>query len=276
MAKLPYYPFYVDDFDNDDKVRDMELAEVGLYILSLNEGWRAGSIPDDVEQLAVDIRRKVSKIRDAWPKVRSCFAPNESGRLVNAKQEKVRSEVEKRSESARLSAEARWLKYRKSKETGVVLPTSSLETGVVLPTPGASDANADANALKNGCELHTRAFGLVCVSPPVPSASSEKQKFWKAEALDRFIKLYPLAVNDWDCQIFIGAIQNEQAAADLFTNLEIHKQTEQWQRGMIPSAENFLRKGIWKVRPKSPPVKPASARSKLAASLEGIMTGRQA
>jgi hypothetical protein len=43
---------------------------------------------------------------------------------------------------------------------------------------------------------------------------------------------------------------------------------------MIPSAENFIRKGIWKVQPKIPLAKSAN-KSKLGASLEGIMTGRQ-
>ena len=54
MPQLPYYPLYVDDFDNSKAVPSMTASEVGIYALSLNESWRSGSIPDDVDQLAVD------------------------------------------------------------------------------------------------------------------------------------------------------------------------------------------------------------------------------
>ena len=48
MAKpLPYYPLYVQDFDEDPFVLAMNIAEVGLYQLALNEAWKRGSIPDD-------------------------------------------------------------------------------------------------------------------------------------------------------------------------------------------------------------------------------------
>lgn len=280
MAKLPYYPFYVDDFDQDDKVRDMEFSEIGLYILCLNEAWRAGSLPDDFEQVAIDIRRKPSKVEVLWGKVRACFVLNEAGRLVNPKQEKVRAEVEKRSQSAKHSAELGWEKRRKQKETGDVVPTSIPVSGDVLPTSGAPvDANAfysDANAQKNGCESYARAFGLVCVSPSLSvSVKSEKSELAFQCNPRRFVGEYPLEVNDWVVQCYLSLVASKSDEDLLFENLALYRQTEQWQRGMIPSAENFIRKGIWKVKPKAPPVKSAAARSKLAASLEGIMTGRQ-
>src|SRR6185369_15472832 len=62
---LPYYPFYVDAFD--EGVLSMNLAEVGLYILALGHSWKHGSIPDDPAELARLIRRKPSEVRKVWP-----------------------------------------------------------------------------------------------------------------------------------------------------------------------------------------------------------------
>ena len=109
MAKsLPYYPLYVDDFDEDPNVLAMNLAEVGLYQLALNEAWKRGSIPADPEDLAIIIRRRPADVKKAWPKVQPCWVPNcAPGRLVNPRQEREREKASKlsssRSEAARAS-----------------------------------------------------------------------------------------------------------------------------------------------------------------------------
>lgn len=109
MAKaLPYYPLYVDDFDEDPNVLAMNLAEVGLYQLALNESWKRGSIPAEPKELAVLIRRKPSEVCRAWPKVQPCWINNcIPGRLVNPRQEREREKANElsiaRSEAARIS-----------------------------------------------------------------------------------------------------------------------------------------------------------------------------
>ena len=71
MSKsLPYYPMYVEDFDEDSAVIAMTLEEVGLYLLALNEGWKRGSIPDDPKALAILIRKRPAAVKKAWPVVR--------------------------------------------------------------------------------------------------------------------------------------------------------------------------------------------------------------
>ena len=102
MAKpLPYYPLYVQDFDEDPFVLAMNLAEVGLYQLALNEAWKRGSIPDDPKALATVIRREPKDVKRAWPKVRDRFIENGTvGRLVNPRQEKEREIAAERSRKA--------------------------------------------------------------------------------------------------------------------------------------------------------------------------------
>lgn len=110
---LPYYPYYVHDFDEDPNVLAMNLAEVGLYQLALNEAWKRGSIPADPKELAVLIRRKSAEVCKAWPKVLPCWIQNcVPGRLVNPRQEKEREIAANRSTAAadygRKGAEKRW------------------------------------------------------------------------------------------------------------------------------------------------------------------------
>lgn len=102
---LPYYPFYVDDFDEDPHVLAMTLGEVGLYLLALNESWKRGSIPSNPKELAVLIRRPASEVKKSWLKVLPCWIENGMpGRLINPRQERERAIAAQRSENASRSA----------------------------------------------------------------------------------------------------------------------------------------------------------------------------
>ncbi len=52
MARRPWFPFYVDDFETDEKVRLMSNEEIGIYVRLLCCQWREGSIPADPGKLA--------------------------------------------------------------------------------------------------------------------------------------------------------------------------------------------------------------------------------
>lgn len=124
---LPYYPFYVSDFDEDPNVLPMNLAEVGLYILALNESWKRGGIPASLPTLALRIRRPLSQVKRAWPRVSICWEENGvSGLLVNPRQEKERIKAKDRSEQARSNIQKR---YSTDVATGV---DSSEDTGALL------------------------------------------------------------------------------------------------------------------------------------------------
>jgi len=131
MSKpLPYYPLYVQDFDESAVVMDMTLDEVGLYVLALNESWKRGSIPADLKSLALRIRRPLTAVKKAWPKVSARWQENGTpGFLVNPRQEKERAKAKDKSEQARENVRRRY-----GGSTGVVTDVATDET-TEAPTP---------------------------------------------------------------------------------------------------------------------------------------------
>lgn len=67
---------------------------------------------------------------------------------------------------------------------------------------------------------------------------------------DRFIREYPKEVSDWEIQILLSEVRAQADQDLLFQNLGLYQETDQWKDGYIPSAENWLKKGAWKVAPK--------------------------
>ncbi len=69
---------------------------------------------------------------------------------------------------------------------------------------------------------------------------------------ERFVAEYPNTVSDWDIQILLSEVRAQADQDLLFRNLELYRTTDQWQRGFVPAAENWLKKGFWKKAPKEP------------------------
>lgn len=164
MAKpLPYYPFYVDDFESSEKVRAMSVEAVGLFLLCLNHSWREGSIPADPAKLAMALRVEPRVVKRCWASVLPCWIENgHPGRLVNIRQEDVRKDVHKRSEKAKNSADKRWGKASEC------------------------NANAYANAMPRQSEGNARAFGLLSVSPGSEKQECDISTFDEAEAIGAY------------------------------------------------------------------------------------------
>lgn len=106
--RLPYFPFYPQDFLGDGKVRLMSPAEVGIYIRLLCHEWLEGPLPDDLTRLARIAGATHAEIEEAWPAVRECFTEDEEGRLVQTRLEEEREKVLAKREQARRAARARW------------------------------------------------------------------------------------------------------------------------------------------------------------------------
>ena len=219
---FPYYQMYVDDFDDDDKVRAMSLDEVGLYVLCLNRSWKYGGLADDVEQVSLDVRRKISAVRKSWPAVRSCYVedPTRPGWIVNPRQEAERMKVMQKSGKAASAARARW-----SKDADA------------MRTHSVRYANADADAMP-------RAYDSVSVSgskKQIPSVSFQPN-------CDRVVLEYPREIDDEDMRHFLSFILTPEDEALFFKNLPLY--VAGWEARFVPKLENFLRKGTWKVTPK--------------------------
>lgn len=85
MPRKPWFPFYTDDFWQDENVAAMTLEEVGLYLRLLCLQWREGSIPADPERLARIAGISREAIGTLWENVSGCFQPlpDDPTRLAN-------------------------------------------------------------------------------------------------------------------------------------------------------------------------------------------------
>jgi uncharacterized protein YdaU (DUF1376 family) len=137
---LPYYPFYVNDFDESHRVLAMNLAEVGLYLLALNESWKRGSIPDDPRRVAMLIRKDAREVQKAWAIVRACFIENGTpGRLVNVRQETERAKAVSKSLKATLAVRTR---YESSTDVGSNEGSDEGSNALTPRVPRASESES--------------------------------------------------------------------------------------------------------------------------------------
>lgn len=251
-TKYPYYPMYVDDFDEDPKVRAMTLEEVGLFQLCLNSSWRFNGLPVDVESVALDIRRKLADIEKAWPAVRQMYKQVD-GRLLNSKQEAIRAEILEKSVKAKKSADKRW-----GGKDANAMPTH-------MPTH--SERNADGCADVAYANEMPRAYDSGSVSKELRETTLRTKAF--QVDVERFQREYPKEVNQVAQQLFVSVINSEADERLLFQNLGLYRKTDQWKRGIIPAAKTWLSEGSWKVAPKDP-VAQLEVKTKMWDPMEGL------
>lgn len=93
--RFPWFPFYVDDWLNDERVRMMSFEERGAYLELLCFQWREGSIPSDSQGIASLLGVNVEFVKSLMDTVLKCFTKSE-GRLVNS-----RLEIERKKQRAK-------------------------------------------------------------------------------------------------------------------------------------------------------------------------------
>lgn len=90
--KAPYFPFYVKDYETDEHVKLMSLAQEGAFLRLLSLQWLHRSIPSSTESLARVCRVTHDEFLTLWPGVSPCFTAAGDGRLINEKMERTRSD----------------------------------------------------------------------------------------------------------------------------------------------------------------------------------------
>jgi hypothetical protein len=145
MAKLPWFPLYVDAFDTDERVVPMDYEAEGVYLALLRFQWRHGTIPSDWAQVA---RLLKPHSPEALEQVKSCFVQHRSiaCRCFNPKLESIREEVnrkrEKLVEAGRQGGVASGLSRRSigeaSVEASLKQGSSIASNSIVLPTTASS------------------------------------------------------------------------------------------------------------------------------------------
>ena len=105
-TKKPYFPFYPGDFLM--ATGHWTNAEVGAYLRLLCHQWANGSVPADERRISNIVGVHGADFIEMWSVVRAKFTADGEGRLVNPRLEKVRAEVDDRSDKARKAAQQRW------------------------------------------------------------------------------------------------------------------------------------------------------------------------
>jgi uncharacterized protein YdaU (DUF1376 family) len=117
MRNLPWFPFYLNDWETDTKVRLMGPVARSFFLVLLMHQWREDSIPADRKLLRLlllmpsdpTIAREDagSRLEDfvdydaVLDQVLQCFAPTDKGGLVNGRMETIRAgRDQKRDKSA--------------------------------------------------------------------------------------------------------------------------------------------------------------------------------
>jgi hypothetical protein len=110
--KLPYCPFFFDDFLGDDKVLLMADGEIVDYLRLLAYEWKNGYVPTPLSALATICLRDLRVMKSHWKHLAPCFQPSgQTGRLLNKRMELERVKClelrRKRSDAARLGGLAK-------------------------------------------------------------------------------------------------------------------------------------------------------------------------
>lgn len=152
---MPWFPFFVDAWDTDATVRQMSMAERGVYISLLCWQWREGFVPADAKSVAKALGCSCPLVAQVLAKG---FEDDGSGeqRLVNRKLNDVLAQQVARSDKAaiagRASAAARAGKSlhrsRIRSEIKTSLESSTKSNGhspiVPVPKPGAKKLPSEA------------------------------------------------------------------------------------------------------------------------------------
>lgn len=93
MKDLPYYRLWVKDFDTNEAVRELNLAEAGLFLFALNHAWINDGLPSEPESIRRVLKISPAEFRRHWPLVAKCFFKDSSNRLRNKRQEEERQEA---------------------------------------------------------------------------------------------------------------------------------------------------------------------------------------
>jgi hypothetical protein len=96
----------------------------------------------------------------------------------------------------------------------------------------------------------TTVAGCTGLQEKTEQNKTEQNRRGFAVDCERFIREYPKEVSDWDIQTLLSEVRAQADQDLMFTNLVLYQETDQWQRGVVPAAANWLKKGYWKIAPK--------------------------
>lgn len=140
-SKDPSYPWYPRDFEADEPVKLMTLAQEGAYRRLLDHQWLNGSVPGEVEQLARICKNvPVPEMRKLWAVIERCFIRMDGlpirlqNRRLERERRKRKEHREKQTASGKAGAKARWEKEH-GEPNAIALPDPMPNDGFALALP---------------------------------------------------------------------------------------------------------------------------------------------
>jgi uncharacterized protein YdaU (DUF1376 family) len=146
-CKAPAYQWYPKDYETDEAVRLMTYEQQGMYRTLLDHQWLEGSIPGNVDQIAVLLRVPAMKFRRLWPAMAMKFTDCGEGRLWNLRLERQRTDCDRfhqtQSANGKKGAQQRWRAHGTGNgEANSVVNGTAIES----PMPENSSASASASS----------------------------------------------------------------------------------------------------------------------------------
>lgn len=196
MKRLPWFPFYADDWLNDENVRIADIATRGVYICLLCHQWREGSIPADVNQVmrlvgAAGSADDLLDERYAVAAAMKFFEPDTDGRLVNKRLAEIAKEQDElraaRSDAGRSGAMAtnskRAAKARQGRSKAEDLPPAK---------SGYSESESESETDSEIRTPPTPPVGSPSASPPVPDTPPIQRQLAQDAEIERRFARYNL------------------------------------------------------------------------------------
>jgi uncharacterized protein YdaU (DUF1376 family) len=105
--RKPWWPFYVDDFENSGRVKLMTNAEKGCYVTLLSYQWREGFVPSEVVDLARICGEPPAVFKKYWKRLEHHFPVCKDGKRRNDRIETERLKADLVSERQRVNVTKR-------------------------------------------------------------------------------------------------------------------------------------------------------------------------
>lgn len=197
-VKLPYYPWWVSDYNGDGKVLAMTKLQDLAYRRLLDQSWELGPLPNEPEKLAVLIRYSIEEFKDVWNyPLSDCWEEIEGGRLINPRLEKEREHVLDRIGKARKAGLASGKSRKKKGERMLNGRSTDVELGVNYPEPDIKilSNSKNLNNIKDRDHSKGGGAGLPLGDQPPPAKPRavtgrvkwiEKDNEQKLEASEKF------------------------------------------------------------------------------------------
>lgn len=235
-TKAPAFQFYPRDFLMSPKVRNMKMAERGVYITLLSLCWLDGSLPTTMSELATECRMPTSQFKRLWEHsvVAMCFYEKD-GRLYNERLDRERSKqlvyLRRQSDNGSKGGRPKKNPHETQKEPAGFTDVTQSEARALQ----TEDRKAQILVSREGGSGETEFHGDEAI-----------RKLQEAYPQNR-VTYGPLTEEAFIHQLGAKSGDHAEVFATMLAHLENHKRSHEWRiKGMVPRLYKWLSEGLWR------------------------------